>query len=334
MAADPKDFYEVLGVPRTASAEELQRAYRKLARKHHPDVNKDPGAEERFKDVSEAYDVLSDPDARTRYDRFGPEFRRVPPDVDPDAWEAAQRAAQQRARAGAGPFGGGGGGGGWTVVDGDDVRFGGFDPGTSGEADVDLDDLLGGIFGGRGRRRRGPVPGADQEAELELTVEDAYAGGRRRLTLSGPDGPRDIEVNIPAGVTDGQRIRLAGQGGRGSDGAPPGDLYLLVRVAPHPRFRLEGRDVHVALPVAPWEAALGATVAVDTPAGEAKVKVPAGSSTGRRLRLRGQGLPNPRGGAGDLYAEVRVVVPPRLEPRERELFEELARTSTFDPRRT
>jgi curved DNA-binding protein len=175
------------------------------------------------------------------------------------------------------------------------------------------------------------VQGADQESELELTVEEAFTGGRHRITLSGPSGPRSYEVNIPRGVTDGQRIRLAGQGGRGQGGRP-GDLYLVVRIAPHPRFRLDGRDIYVDLPVAPWEAALGAKVPVETPGGEAKVTVPAGSSCGRRLRLRRRGMPNPSGTPGDLYAEVKIMVPRRMSDGERELFEQLAKVSTFDPR--
>ncbi len=337
---DTGDFYRVLGVERDASAEQLQRAYRKLARRYHPDVNKDPGAEDRFKQITEAYDVLSDPASRARYDRFGAAWRQVPEGFDPDA---------------AGPFGGGGyggygpfggapgsgsgggaGGGGRRVyVNGQPVDLGDLDADTAG---IDLEDLLGGILGGRGGRGgrsgfgRGPVPGADAEAETELSVEDAYTGGRRRLALAGPGGPRSLEVNIPAGVTDGQRIRLAGQGGSGSGGAAAGDLYLLVRLAPHPRFRVDGRDVTVDLPLAPWEAALGATVPVDTPGGSAQVVVPEGSSTGRRLRLRGRGLPNPRGTAGDLYAEIRIMVPATLTRQERKLFEKLADTSSFDPR--
>jgi curved DNA-binding protein len=318
-----RDYYEVLGVPRTASAEELQQAYRRLARRHHPDVNKDPGAEDRFKEVNEAYQVLSDPDTRARYDRFGPDFRRIP--------EGAEREA---AGAGFGGFRGrrpGAGGRSRRVhVDEGGQRIyvdeGGF--GDEGLGGIDLDDLLGGLFGGRG----GPMAGADQEAELELTVEEAYRGGRRWVNLAGPDGQRSYEVTIPPGVVDGQRIRLAGQGGRGAGGAAPGDLYLVVRVLPHPRYRLDGRDLHTDLPVSPWEAALGADVPVDTPGGEAKVKVPPGSSSGRRLRLRGQGLPNPRGQPGDLYAEVRIMVPQRLSRRERQLFEELANASGFDPR--
>ncbi|XHU05628.1 DnaJ C-terminal domain-containing protein [Amycolatopsis sp. WGS_07] len=297
------DFYAVLGVDRTADQAEIQRAYRKLARQYHPDINKDPGAEDRFKEISEAYAVLSEPETRRRYDAFGPEFRQVPPDVDPETWAKAQGAP----RAGS--------------------AYEGYS--SFGTEDIDLDDLLGGLFGGRARRR-GPVPGADQEAELELTVEDAHSGGRRTLTLPGS---RTIDVNIPAGVTDGQRIRLAGQGGRGTDGAPAGDLYLLVHLTPHPRYRVDGRDLSVDLPLSPWEAALGTTVTLEIPGGEAKLKVPPGTSTGRRLRLRGKGLPHPRGTAGDLYAEARVAVPAELSAEERELFEKLAAVSDFDPRR-
>jgi curved DNA-binding protein len=316
--ATERDFYEILGVPRTASQDEIQRAYRKLARAYHPDINADPGAEERFKDISEAYDVLSDPQTRRRYDAFGRDFRQVPEGTDPGAW------TRQRARAGAGARGtaaGGGAGGGGPA--------GGF--GYAAGGDVDLDDLLGSLFGGRGRGV-GPIPGADQEAELELTVEEAFRGGRRSVTIAGPGGQRTLDVTIPAGVTNGQRIRLAGQGGSGSDGARAGDLYLIVSIAPHPRYRLDGRDLHVELRVAPWEAVLGASAAVTTPGGEATVKVPPGSSSGRKLRLRRRGLPNPKGTPGDLYAEVRIMVPAHPSRTERKLFEELAAESDFDPR--
>ncbi|WP_113703830.1 J domain-containing protein, partial [Nonomuraea lactucae] len=223
------------------------------------------------------------------------------------------------ARAGAGPEGGGR----RRAARAEDL---GFDMGP----DIDLEDLLGGMFGGRGRRRWGPVPGADQEAELTITVEEAYNGGRRGLTLPGG---RRIDVTIPKGVTNGQRIRLAGQGGQGGEGAAPGDLYLIVRIADHPRYRVEGRDIHAHLPLTPWEAALGATVAIDTPGGEAKLKVPPGTSSGRRLRLRERGLRSPRGETGDFFAEVRIMVPPRLTDAERRLFEQLAAVSRFDPRR-
>jgi curved DNA-binding protein len=311
-----QDFYQVLGVPRNADQDEIQRAYRKLARTYHPDVNSDPGAEDRFKDISEAYDVLSDPQARRRYDAFGPDFRQVPEDVDPDEWR------RSRVGAGAGQTRGG-------------FRSGGFesDGSSFSGGDIDLEDLLGGIFGGRAGRRWGPIPGADQEAELELTVEEAYRGTRRTVTLTGDGTRRSFEVTVPAGVTDGQRIRLAGQGGRGSDGARNGDLYLVVRIAPHPRYRLDGRDLHAELRLTPWEAALGTSVSVDTPGGEVKVKVPAGTSSGRQIRLRGRGLSNPKGKAGDLFAEARIMVPPRLSRAERGLFEQLAAESDFDPRR-
>lgn len=315
MATPDRDYYQILGVPRNASQDDIQRAYRVLARKSHPDVNKDPGAEDRFKDISEAYSVLSDPQTRRRYDAFGADFRQVPEDVDPETW--------RRARAGAGARAGRGSAG------------GGFGYGT-GDLDIDIDDLLGGLFGGRGGRGGrgwGTVPGADQAAEIELSVEEAYRGVRRSLTLGSGPGARTVDVTIPPGVTDGQRVRLAGQGGRGSDGARPGDLYLVVRIAPHPLYRLEGRDLYVQLPLAPWEAALGTSVAVETPGGEAKVKVPAGTSSGRQLRLRGRGLPSPRGKAGDLYAEARIMTPARLSGEERELFERLAAVSHFDPRR-
>jgi curved DNA-binding protein len=204
--------------------------------------------------------------------------------------------------------------------------------GDPGDLGIDLDDLLGGLFGGRGRGR-GPIPGADQEAEIPLTVEEAYHGVRRTITIEGIDGPRTLDVTIPPGVISGQRIRLAGQGGRGSEGAPGGDLYLVVRITPHPRYRVEGRNLQVTLPLTPWEAALGTSVVVGTPDGEAKVKVPPGTSSGSRLRLNGRGLPNPRGKPGDLLAEVRVMVPPKLSRKERDLFEQLAAVSDFDPRK-
>lgn len=301
-----RDHYEVLGVSRDATAEQIQGAFRSLARKNHPDVNKDPSAEERFKEINEAYSVLSDPDSRKRYDRFGEDFRKVPED-----WE-------EQVGAGAGGFRTGGPSGGARV------RYGQNFGGVGG---INIDDLFGDLFSGSGGF--GPIPGADQEAALELTVEEAYRGGKRQLSLDG----RTYGVTIPAGVIDGQRIRLAGEGGRGSGDGPPGDLYLRVRIKPDPRFRLDGRDITVDLPVSPWEAVLGTTVAIRTPGGEAKVKIPQGSSTGRRLRLRGEGMPNPRGTAGDLYAEVKVMVPPKPTARERELFEQLAAESTFAPRR-
>jgi curved DNA-binding protein len=295
------DFYQALGVSRDASTEEIQAAYRKLARRYHPDVNHEPGAEDRFKEVSEAYEVLSDPETRARYDRFGPDFRRIPEDM---------------ADAGAGP-------GRRTRGTGRTVHFGQDDVG------FDFDDLFGSIFG---RGGMGSMPGADQEAELVLSVEEAYRGGKRRVTIEGRGG-RDYEVSVPPGITDGQRIRLPGEGGRGRGSGSAGDLFLRVRIAPHPRYRLEGRDIHVILPLTPWEAALGTRVPVTTPGGEVKVRVAPGTSSGKRLRLRGEGMPSPRGTPGDLYTEVRIMVPPKLTKRERELFQRLAAESNFDPRR-
>lgn len=320
-----KDFYQILGVPRDASQQDIQRAYRKLARQYHPDVNTDPAAEERFKDVSEAYDVLSDPQTRNRYDAFGPDFRQVPEDMDPATWRRAQAGARARERAGAG-----------AGARGRQAGPGG--PGFSYTAggDIDIDELFGGLFGGRGGRGTrgfGPVPGADQTTDIQLDVEDAYHGAHRTIRLSGEGGTRTVEVTIPPGVTDGQRIRLAGQGGRGSDGARSGDLYLVVRIAPHQLYRLEGRDLYVELQLAPWEAALGTSVAVPTPGGDATVTVPTGTSCGRRLRLRGRGLPNPKGQPGDLFAEAKIMVPAQPTEAERELFGQLAAVSNFDPRR-
>ncbi len=318
-----RDFYEVLGVSRDADQSEIQRAYRKRARTLHPDVNKEPRAEEEFKELSEAYDVLSDPEQRRRYDAFGEDFRRVAADVDPDAYRRARAYAGAGAGAGGGRPRGWGGGGGPS----DGFRY-------AGAGDVDIEDLLGGIFGGRGPGRGGwgPVSGSDHETEMEVTVEEAYNGTQRTLSINGPDGPRTIDVNIPAGVVDGQRIRLRGQGGQGSGGGESGDLYLIVRIAPHPRYRLEGRDLHMRVSLAPWEAALGASVDIETPGGPATVNVPAGTSSHRRLRLKGRGLPSKRGKPGDLYAEAQIKMPTSMSKKERELFEQLAKASTFDPR--
>jgi curved DNA-binding protein len=314
--AAPRDFYDALGVKRDATADEIQRAYRKLARTYHPDVNKDPAAEERFKEISEAYDVLSDPDVRRRYDAFGHDFRQVPEGGEPETYARARASGARGGRGRVDPR------------DGSGVWYSSSDLGD----DIDLDSLFGDLFGER-RRAWGRVQGADQEVELPVSVEEAFRGGQRSITLSGPDGEQTLTVTIPPGVTEGQRIRLAGQGGHGSGGAARGDLHLIVRLTPDKRYRVEGRDIHVLLPLSPWEAALGTTVAIDTPGGETKVRVPPGTSSGRQLRLKGRGMPNPRGAAGHLFADVRIMVPPSLTEGERQLFEQLATISTFDPRR-
>jgi curved DNA-binding protein len=289
------DYYKVLGVGRDADADEIRRAYRKLARKYHPDLNSDSDSEERFKELGEAYEVLSDPEKRERYDRLGARWREAEHQAPDESFE-------------------------------DFFTHQGFGDGTRMEFG---DDLFEALFGARARRASGPLRGLDREALLELSLEDALAGGRRRLTLDG----HEVNVNFPAGVRDGQLIRLAGQGGQGRDGGPPGDLYLRVALKPHPRFRRHGdHNLDVDLPITPSEAALGATVAVETPTGTTRVRVPPGSSSGRRLRLRGRGLPKRGGDSGDLHAIVKIVVPKELSDRERELYEELAEASSPDQR--
>jgi curved DNA-binding protein len=319
MAVAFRDYYEVLGVPRDASTEDIRRAYRKLAREYHPDVNKDPGAEDRFKEVSEAYEVLRDPEKRERYDRLGANWRSGQ-DVSGSPDFEGFRGGQGGFGAGQGGFGDFGGGE-------TRVEFG----------DSGFSDFFEQMFGGR-TRTRGPagggfdgfsLRGSDQEATLELSLEEAARGGRRRISLGSG---RDYEVNIPAGVVDGQRIRLAGEGSPGAGGGRSGDLFLRVRLKPDPRFRVEGRDIYTDIRVAPWEAALGASVGVRTLTGTTHVKVPAGSSSDRKLRLRGKGLPSPGGKGGDLYAVVKIMVPKKLNTEERELFERLASVSSFDPR--
>jgi curved DNA-binding protein len=284
MAVGERDYYDILGVSRDASPDDIRRAYRTLARRYHPDVNKEAGAEDRFKEIGEAYEVLSNEERRREYDNPSPRFAQGNGDVRVD-------------------FGGG-----------------------------DFGDIFESMFGGRTRGGGGfggfsgfSSRGADQEATLQLSLQEAAKGGRRRITLA--DG-RDYDVNIPAGVRDGQIIRLAGEGSAGPGGGPPGDLLLRVRVRSDPRFRVEGRDLHTEVAVAPWEAVLGAEVEVPTLDGVSRVKVPPGSSCGRRLRLRGEGM-----AGGDLYARVKIVVPKKPTKKERELFEQLAKTSKFDPRK-
>ena len=308
------DYYQLLGVPRSADAKEIQRAYRKLAREYHPDVNKKAGAEEKFKQISEAYHVLSDPESRAQYDRFGPEFRQ---------YAAAEREYASQARAGRGAGGGGRtrarpgpSGFSWSSAQG---------AAGPGGASVDWEDLFGDVFGS--------MRGMDSQVELELTVEEAFRGGPRTIVLSGPDGDRQtFDIQIPPGVLDGQRIRVAGGGGAGRQDGGAGDLIVTFRVRPDRRLRLDGKDIEMDLPISPWEAALGARVPARAPGGPITVRVPPGSSSGRRLRLKGQGMPQPGGRPGDLFAKVKIMVPPRLTDRERELFEQLQRESAYDPR--
>ena len=313
MAVNIKDYYAVLGVQRGASDDEIKKAYRKLARKFHPDLNPgDKAAEDQFKQLQAAYDVLSNPEDRKLYDEYGENWRAVkagagaPP--PPPGWERAEGAP--RGRAGGFDF--------------NDFDFGRFSTGGAGGFDI-FEEMFGGA------RDRGPRSGRghDIEAELELSLEEAHHGGRRTLQMQGAE---PIEVNIPAGMRDGSIIRLAGQGGAGANGSEPGDLYLHIRLLPHPVFTLKGDDLELELSIAPWEAVLGGSVEVPTIDGKVELKVPAGAKAGQRLRLRGQGLNKRKGGRGDEFVRLKVVVPKEVSAEERRLYEELKRVSRFNPR--
>lgn len=328
MAVKFQDYYETLGVDRKASDEEIDRAYRKHARQYHPDINKSPDAAEKFKQVNEAYEVLSDPEKRRRYDQLGPNWQAGEPFTPPPGGGRA------------------------------DVHFG-----DVGDIGGDFSDFFKAFFGdvggfgragfdfGGGRRHAGaqgrsPQPdrsaaGHDEEAEIEITLEEAARGGKKSIVLEkmvpGENGqlrPRhtSYDVTIPRGVTEGSKIRLSGQGGKRAAGAPAGDLLLRVHIRPDPRFRLEGHNLRTRVDVAPWEAALGARVDVATLAEAVTMHVPPGTQSGQTLRLRGKGMPRRKGEPGDLLADVRIVVPQELSVRERELFEQLAQESQFRPR--
>jgi curved DNA-binding protein len=308
------DYYAVLGVSKNATSEEIDRAYRQLARKYHPDVSKVKDAEEQFKRVNEAYEVLKDATKRQHYDRYGA------------AWKEAQR--QGAPPPGTERFrvepGGPGGPGGFEFEFGDAGDF------------SDFFQELFGFGGGGGMRTRGgrrggtarrAAAGADQEAQLTLSLEEAARGGKREITLRDPQTgrARTLAVTIPAGVRPGQRIRLAGQGDPGRGGGPAGHLYLQVEIGPHPLFRLEGSDLHTVLTVTPATAVLGGHARLQTLDGAVKIKIPAGSSSGQRIRLAGKGFPNGHGRAGDLYVEIRIVVPTTPSAEQRTHYEELAR---------
>ena len=300
-----KDYYKTLGVEPDASADDIRRAYRKLARKYHPDRNKESGSEDRFKEIGEAYEVLKDPEKRKQYDqlraggyRGGEDFR------PPPGWDG-------------GGFGGAGGG--RTRAAG-----GGAAEGFSDFSEF-FESLFGGGFGGMGGGRQARAKGRDITATVEIDLDTAFNGGKRRIALDRGGKRQNLEVNIPAGVTPGRKIRLSGQGEPGPGGGPAGDLLMEVRIAPHPLFELDGRNVLVDLPVAPWEAALGAEVRVPTLGGKVNLNIPAGSSSGKRMRLKGRGLPGKP--AGDQIVTVKVVVPKPDSDRERALYEELAEVS-------
>ena len=304
-----KDYYAILGVERSAAADEIKDAYRKLARKYHPDVSKEANAEARFKEMAEAYATLKDAEKRAAYDqlgRHGPgEDFRPPPD--------------------------------WSTQFGD--AAGAFDG-------MDFADLFAGLAGHRRHGGRqgpaGPMRGQDYEVAVPITVEESFRGTEVSLDLTTTefDGqgmarrvPRNLKARIPKGATEGQVLRLPGQGGKGLQGGRDGDVYLNISLRPHRLYRVSGHDLFLDLPVTPWEAALGASVEVPTLAGAVNLKVPAGTRGGQQMRLAGRGLPMPKGGSGNLYAIVQIVMPPELSERERSLLRDLATASTFNPRR-
>ncbi len=300
-----KDYYATLGVERGASDDQIKKAYRKLARKYHPDVSKEASAEEKFKEVGEAYETLKDPEKRAAYDQLGrhssgEEFR-PPPD-----WQQS--------------FGGG--------------QFS-FD-------DLDLADLFAGLAGRqRTSRGPGPIPGADYEAGVRLSFEQAYAGTEIDLDLIAVEYdergnpkrvPHRLKVRIPPGVVDGQKLRVPGKGGKGLRGGRDGDLYLDINVESHPLYRADGLDLYMELPLAPWEAILGTSVEMPTPAGTVSLKVPPGTRADQKLRLPGRGLKRPDGTTGHFYAVVQIAVPTVVDDRQRDLYRQLASASSFNPR--
>jgi len=309
-----RDYYQTLGVARGASTDEVKKAYRKLARKYHPDVSKESDAEARMREVNEAYAVLSDPEKRAAYDELGNRYGAGQEFQPPPDWGAGFE------------FSGAGGG-----------------PGMRDEA---FSDFFSSLFGraGRGRGAGGAgarrMRGSDHHARILVDLADVYGGATRAITLRGArlddagrvvTEERVLDVRIPKGLAEGQQIRLAGQGAPGLGGGPPGDLYLEVQFRPDPRYRIQGRDVFETIPVAPWEAALGATIEVPTPSGRVQVNVPAGSQTGRKLRLKGRGIPGDP--PGSLYLQLEVVLPPADDETARKLYETMARELAFDPRR-
>jgi curved DNA-binding protein len=301
-----RDYYQTLGVAREAPADEVKKAYRKLARKFHPDVSREPDAEKRMKEVNEAYAVLSDPEKRAAYDQLGKDYRpgqdfRPPPD-----WDANMEFSERE---------------------------------FSGAEAAQFSDFFAEIFGRH--RAHGPAPHAqsnDHHARVLLDLEDAFTAPERQLSLRVPKvdaggrarlETRTLNVRIPRGIYAGQIIRLAGQGSA-MGGGKPGDLLLEVAFRPHARLRPHGRDLHLTLPIAPWEAALGAVVPVQLPGGTLNVRIPAGAQPGRQLRVRGKGIPSDP--PGDVYFDIRIVAPPAVTPKAKELYEALQKEADFDPR--
>ena len=334
---DFKDYYAALGVPRTASQDDIKRAYRKLARKFHPDVSKEPDAEARFKEVAEAHEALIDPERRAAYDdlarRHANARAQGQPFEAPPGWDSGYEFS--------GRGNGGGGGGGVDAEEFSAFFESLFGRGQRGSKRGGADGpRRGSSQGGAPGGVPGGVQGADHHARIDIALEDAYAGARHTISLRRPvleaDGQvavhdRQVEVSIPKGVQAGQHLRLAGMGDPGHGDAPPGDLYLEIGFRPHPRFRVEASDVWADLAVAPWEAALGATVDAPTPEGAVQLTIPAGSNAGRKLRLKGRGLPGKV--PGDLYVVLQIALPRADAPAARDAYAAFAQAFPgFDPR--
>lgn len=334
-ATDKKDYYGVLGVKKSATPEEIRKAFRKLARKYHPDVNPgDKKAEERFKEISEANDVLSDPKKRKIYDQVG----FYSDNIDAATAEAYARGGGQGF--GAGGFGGfpGGGRGGQQEVhfDFNDFNFG--QGGQQGRGS--FRDIFGGIFGGGYGAEPGPMPGSDLEYQVRVGFWQAIRGADMSLSIQRPDAIGHMKVEplqfrIKPGTRDGQRIRLAGLGNPGMRGGPAGDLYLIVKIDQHPVFRRDGDDIHITVPIMPWEAALGARVEVPTIDGRAALRIPPGTQSGQKLRMREKGVPSATrsGAVGDQIVEVKIVVPEVQNVEARELWQKLEKLQPEDPRK-
>ncbi|MEJ2389573.1 MAG: DnaJ C-terminal domain-containing protein [Chromatiaceae bacterium] len=301
-----KDYYQTMGVARDATQDQIKRAYRKLARKYHPDVSKEPDAEARFKEVGEAYEVLKDPEKRAAYDQFGANWKAGQDFHPPPDWDAGFEFS----------------GGGYTDAGGQDHS-------------AFFEELFGRRYAGatgQGRRRTLRMRGEDHHAKVLIDLEDSYQGATRTITLRMPELTDDghLTTRIPKGIRPGQQIRLAGQGGPGIGGGEPGDLYLEVEFRDHPLYSVDGADIQLHLPVAPWEAALGATVKVPTPSGTVDLKIPADSNQGRKLRLRGRGLPGKS--PGDLYVLLQITLPPADSDAAKQLYEKMRDQLGFDPR--
>ena len=323
-----KDYYQTLGVEKTASADEIKKAYRRLARKYHPDVSKEPDAAARMSELNEANAVISDPQKRAAYDSLGQQQQPGREFRPPPNWDAGYEFSS-----------GGGGASGQDFSDFFEELFGRQARAARGGAAGGR----GGMDGGARRAEAASFRGEDQHAKIELDLLDAYQGAERAITLRGAHlddqghvvtDERTLNVSIPKGVREGQQIRLAAQGSAGYGGGAHGDLFLEVVFKPDPRFRVQGRDVIQSVPLAPWEAALGAQIEVPTPTGAIEVTVPGGWKKGKKLRLKGRGIPATAaaGAAGDMYLELDLALPPADTPRAREIYETMQREMPFDPR--